>query len=30
MEQFLKDILASAIAGILVAVIIDRWRNRKH
>ena len=30
MEQFLKDVLAAFVAGVLVAIVVDRWLNRRR
>jgi len=29
MEQFLSDVLSAFVAGVLVAVVVDRWLNRR-
>jgi len=29
MVQFLTDVLAAIVAGVLVAVVVDRWINRR-
>jgi hypothetical protein len=30
MVQFLMDVLADTLAGVLVAVVVDRWLNKRR
>ena len=30
MVQFLVDVLAATVAGVLVAVVVDRWFNHRR